>query len=255
MEYLKSEQNKEFIFLTLTTPNIKGEDLEEEIKTYNHAFQKLMQRKEVKNIVKGYVRKLEVTYDNERFITKEMYRIRKTYYDKRYLKAFDNNPNYDTYNPHFHVLIAVNKSYFKKSTQYIKHDRWLELWQQATENLSITQVHVQKLRENAGKEVSEIAKYSAKDSDYLINESVFETFYKALKGKRIIVFSGVFKVASKLFDDGELDKYKEKDAIEYIYAIMYSWGMGQYVEQEKRELTSEERKLLNGQLIEDKEIE
>ncbi len=255
MKYLQAEQNKEFIFLTLTTPNVEAKDLESEIKKYNHAFQKLMQRKEVKNIVKGYIRKLEVTYDNERFITKKMYKRRKAYYDKRGLKAFDNNPNYDTYNPHSHVLIAVNKSYFNKPDQYIKHDRWLDLWQQVTDNPNITQVHVQKVRENKNKEVSEIAKYSAKDSDYLINENVFETFYKALKGKRLIVFSGVFKVASKLFDEGELDKYKEEDTIEYIYALMYSWGMGKYVEQERRKLTDEEYKELNKKLIDELEVE
>lgn len=32
------------------------------------------------------------------------------------------------YNPHFHVLIAVNKSYFNKPNQYIKQARWLKLW-------------------------------------------------------------------------------------------------------------------------------
>lgn len=65
MEHLRCEENKEFIFLTLTTPNVKGDSLEEEIKKYNKAFKKLMERKEVKNIVKGYIRKLEVTYQKK----------------------------------------------------------------------------------------------------------------------------------------------------------------------------------------------
>ena len=34
------------------------------------------------------------------------------------------------------------------------------------------------------KEVYELAKYSAKDTDYLINREVFTVFYKALKGKQ-----------------------------------------------------------------------
>src|SRR5699024_4642202 len=66
MAYLKQEENKEFIFLTLTAPNVQAEDLEKEIKHYNHAFQKLVKRKEVKAVVKGYARKLEITYNDER---------------------------------------------------------------------------------------------------------------------------------------------------------------------------------------------
>ena len=54
MENLRKEENKEFIFLTLTTPNVKGSELDSSIKSYNKAFKKLMERKEVKNIVKGY---------------------------------------------------------------------------------------------------------------------------------------------------------------------------------------------------------
>src|SRR5699024_4646643 len=63
MAYLKIEKKKEFIFLTLTAPNVPAEELNDEIKHYNHSFKKLMERKEVKNIVKGYARKLEITYN------------------------------------------------------------------------------------------------------------------------------------------------------------------------------------------------
>ena len=96
MEHLKKEGNKEFIFLTLTAPNVKGDKLEEEIRKYNKSFDKLMKRNEVKNIVKGYIRKLEVTYNSDM-----------------------SSKSYDTYHPHFHVVIAVNKTYFKKSDLYI----------------------------------------------------------------------------------------------------------------------------------------
>ncbi len=182
MAYLKLEKKKEFIFLTLTAPNVPAEELNDEIKHYNHSFKKLMERKEVKKVVKGYARKLEITYNKER----------------------------DDYHPHFHVLITVNKSYFTDKDYYINRDRWLELWQQVTKNSLITQVDVRKVRNTKDDKVYEIAKYSAKDSDYLINEDVFEVFYKALKGKRLIVYSGLFKEAMKLFKDGKLDEYKKK---------------------------------------------
>ncbi|MDO7865197.1 protein rep [Brochothrix thermosphacta] len=227
MAYLKQEEKKEFIFLTLTAPNVSAEELNEEIKHYNHSFKKLMERKEVKSIVKGYARKLEITYNEER----------------------------DDYHPHFHVLIAVNKSYFTDTKQYISRDRWLELWQQVTKNPSITQVDVRKVRNGRDDKVYEIAKYSAKDSDYLQNQKVFETFYKALKGKRLIVFSGLFKEAMTKFKNGELDAYKEKDVTKYVYAIMYNWGDKKYLELEKRLLTDDELKEINGQLIDEKDVD
>lgn len=227
MEYIKKEHKKEFIFLTLTAPNVKAAELEEEIKLYNQAFQRLMQRTEVKKIAKGYVRKLEVTYNQDR----------------------------DDYHPHFHIMVAVNKSYFTDKNYYINRDRWLELWQEATDNPAITQVDVRKVKQNNKKEVAEIAKYSAKDSDYLVSEEVFSVFYKALKGKRLIVQSGLFKESMKLWKAGELDKYKEKDMTKYVYALLYDWGMKQYVLAEQRELTEEEKKELNSKFFDEKDID
>ena len=232
MEHLKKEWNKEFIFLTLTAPNVKGDKLEEEIRKYNKSFDKLMKRNEVKNIVKGYIRKLEVTYNSDM-----------------------SSKSYDTYHPHFHVVIAVNKTYFKKSDLYINQQRWLELWQEATGDSSITQVDVRKSRANNLKEVYELAKYSAKDSDYLISRPVFETFYKALKGKRFIVYGGLFSEANIMYENGELDCYKVRDEIEYVYMMCYQWKQREYENTKIRELTPEEKKQFNKNLVDVIEID
>src|SRR5699024_7228655 len=227
MSYLKQEEKKEFIFLTLTAPNVPADELNDEIKHYNQSSQRLMQSKEVKIVVKGSARKLGISYNEER----------------------------DDYHPHFPVLIAVNKSYFNNSWSYIKRDRWLELWQQVTKNPLITQVDVRKVRSLKENRIFEIAKYSTKDSDYLQNQKVFEVFYKALKGKRLIVFSGLFKEAMTKFKNGELDEYKEKDLTKYVYAIMYTWGGRDYLEMEKRYLTDEELEEINGKFIDEKEVD
>src|SRR5699024_11125052 len=95
MAYLKQEEKKECIFLKLTAPSVRADEMNYENKHYNQSFQRLMQRKEVKQIVKGYARKLEITDNEER----------------------------DDYRPHFHVLNAVNKIYFNQATQYISRDR------------------------------------------------------------------------------------------------------------------------------------
>lgn len=231
MEHLRKEENKEFIFLTLTVPNVKAEALESSIKKYNKSFKKLMERKEVKQIIKGYIRKLEVTYNSDK-----------------------TSNAYDTYHPHFHVVIAIDKSYFT-SRNYIKHDRWLNLWREATGDHTITQVDVRKAKINDYKEVYELAKYSAKDTDYLINREVFTTFYKALKGKQVLVFSGLFKDAHKMYQNGELDMYKQVDTIEYAYMLNYNWLKNKYDNSEIRELTAEEKQKYNKNLIEDIEVD
>ena len=228
MQYLREEENKDFVFLTLTAPNVKGEELDDEIKHYNQSFQRLMQRKEVKNAVRGYVRKLEVTYNKER----------------------------DDYHPHFHVILVVDKQYFNNKKQYIKRDRWLELWQKSTKNNLITQVDVRKVKATDNKkEVSEIAKYSAKDSDYLEDEKVFDTFYKSLSGKRLIVYSGLFKDASKLYENKELEKYKELDPTQYIYQIFYHWGRQDYIQTEKKLMTDEMQKEVNNKMLDGDDFE
>ncbi|MGV3196755.1 protein rep, partial [Staphylococcus rostri] len=213
MQYIKQQENKEFIFLTLTTPNVMSDELENEIKRYNNSFRKLIKRKKVGSVIKGYVRKLEITYNKKR----------------------------DDYNPHFHVLIAVNKSYFTDKRYYISQQEWLDLWRDVTGISEITQVQVQKIRQNNNKELYEMAKYSGKDSDYLINQKVFDAFYKSLKGKQVLVYSGLFKEAKKKLKNGDLDYLKEIDPTEYIYQIFYIWKQKEYLASELYDLTEQEK--------------
>ncbi|MDK7130058.1 protein rep, partial [Streptococcus agalactiae] len=79
--------------------------------------------------------------------------------------------------------------YFTDKRYYISQKEWLEMWRDVTGNSEITQVHIQKVKRNNNKELYEMAKYSGKDNDYLINQKVFDAFYKALKGKQVLVYS------------------------------------------------------------------
>ncbi len=227
MQYIKQQEKKEFIFLTFTTPNVMSDELENEIKRYNNSFRKLIKRKKVGSVIKGYVRKLEITYNKKR----------------------------DDYNPHFHVLIAVNKSYFTDKRYYISQQEWLDLWRDVTGISEITQVQVQKIRQNNNKELYEMAKYSGKDSDYLINQKVFDAFYKSLKGKQVLVYSGLFKEAKKKLKNGDLDYLKEIDPTEYIYQIFYIWKQKEYLASELYDLTEQEKREINHKMIDEIEEE
>lgn len=151
--------------------------------------------------------------------------------------------------------MAVNKSYFTDKT-YIKQSKWLEMWRDVMDCPEITQVDVRKVKKSeSSKEVQELAKYSAKDSDLCVSQNVFDVFYKALRGRQIITYNGLFKDAHKLYKDKKLDKYKYIDNTEYAYYLIYRWGKGKYAETERRELTEDELKKFNKQLIDEMDID
>lgn len=84
------EKKRKFIFLTLTVPNVSEDALDDKIREMNHAFQKMVKRTSFEKAVKGYVKKLELTY----------------------------NKKTDSYHPHFHVLLSVSAGYFSNMKQY-----------------------------------------------------------------------------------------------------------------------------------------
>lgn len=221
-DWIHNVHKKKFIFMTLTVPNVSGDMLNDEIKSINEAFKLLFKYDELKRIAKGFVRKLEVTYNADR----------------------------DDYHPHLHVMIAVNANYFK-SKDYLSRERVLELWKRAKKDNSITQVDVRAIKPtNEGSyidSVLEVAKYTAKDADLLASQDVFDVFYKALKGKRLLGFGGLYKEAKDLYAKGELDSFKQINDIEYFYRLIYDWSFesSEYQNRKYVELTDEEFEKIN----------
>lgn len=226
MQAIKEEVNYEFLFLTLTVPNVPAEKLDDEIREMSKAYNHLSKLKRFKQIAKGYIRKLEVTYNKDR----------------------------DDYHPHFHILIAVNRSYFN-SRYYIKQSEWLEMWREVTGKVGIDEngkdeivaLDVRKVKTGENETAYlEMAKYSAKDSDLNISQEVFDGFYKALKGKRLITYSGVFKEYAKKYDDKKLEDYKELDKNIYTLFIRATWNSKFLSYEEDYQLLTDELKLAYG---------
>ena len=226
MDYIEKEHGKAFIFVTLTAPNVKGENLKGEITRYNNAFKKLVERNEVAKINQGYIRKLEITYNADR----------------------------DDYHPHFHCIFAVNKSYFTDRT-YVKQEKWLDLWREVMKDPTITQVDVRRVKRSGtdgrDKAINEVAKYAAKDSDYGISQAVFDVFYRALKGRQVLTFNGLFTQANKKYKAGELDNYKTVDDTEYVWMLLYCWGGSKYLEKRRREISEEEYQELKKEAVDE----
>lgn len=100
-----------------------------------------------------------------------------------------------------------------------------------------------------------MAKYSGENSDYLSSQKVFDAYYRALKGKQVLVYSCLFKEARKLLKNGDLDYLKEVDPTEYIYQIFYIWAKKEYLASELYDLTEQEKKSINNQTINEIEEE
>ena len=212
MKKLIADNQYGFLFLTLTAPNVPGEELEKEIKDYVSSFKRFTNLKEFQKINIGYIRKLEVTYNKEK----------------------------NTYHPHYHILICVNKSYFT-SRDYIKHEKWLDMWRLSKRDNNIENVHVRKVKDSDEDNVyAEISKYTSKDSDYIKGKKVFGFFYDALKGRQVITYNKIFKELAKKYDNGELDYLKDIDETKYVYRVIYKWYQDHYEELSITELTDKE---------------
>lgn len=212
-------ENKKFLFITLTIPNVKGDHLSSAITDFNKSFKRLVELKEIRGINKGFIRKLEVTYNQER----------------------------KDYHPHFHVIMAVNSSYFT-SRDYLKKRRLLELWQNSARNPNITQVDIKPVRMGSIYEVMEMATYSAKQGDLLSNQAIFDTFYKSLKGRQLLTYNGIFKDYKKKLENSEInvDEILELKALQEkaVTEIIYKWEQEEkrYSEAQEKELQEHEQK-------------
>lgn len=210
----------EFIFLTLTVKNCAPEDLGDTMDLMFNAWHKMFMRKPIKNAFKGYFRALEVTHNTD--IT---------------------SPSYDTYHPHFHVILAVRKGYFT-GKEYLKQSEIKDIWKSCLGVDYDPIIDVRRFRTKNNKErsksLAEAAKYTVKDSDYLI-ENDFELskasvyiLALALKRRRLISFGGVLKEIHKALNlddplDGDLintdNEQEDLQNLDYIIET-FRWGVG-----------------------------
>jgi plasmid rolling circle replication initiator protein Rep len=181
-----------FLHLVLTVPNSYAIDLRETVSFMNSCSSRLFRMKELQKAFKGIARFTEVSYN-------------------AHLQ------HGASFHPHFHCLIAVNKSYFT-SRDYIsiKHIKkwWSVIWRCRDMNLKritddfiknfnlldsdLLQVHITKADEGA---LPEIAKYALKPLDISLTEKhragVLQILYQSLHGKRLVQTYGIIKQTLK----------------------------------------------------------
>lgn len=209
-----------YIFLTLTLKNCTSNELEKNINLLSNSFRKMFNKSEkVKSICKGYFRAIEVTY----------------------------NKKENTYHPHIHCIIVVDKYYFsKRNRNYITIEEWQLIWQHYLKVDYLPICDVRKVKGMNYKAVAEVSKYTVKSKDIIIynkNKTVNEkltddnifNLHFALKSKRLVSFGGIFKEYHKKLnledmnkDDVDLIKVDVDDNDELLNYIIikYGWNVG-----------------------------
>ena len=209
-----------YLFLTLTVRNCSGEELSGTLDLMMGAWQRLSQRKQFKAAVKGWYRGLEVTHNTDR-----------------------NSPFFDTFHPHFHCVLAVNKSYFT-SRNYVKQDEWKELWKKSLRADYDPVVDVRRVKGCTAKAVAEAAKYSTKEEDYIVptdwelTVSTVRTLDAALDQRKLVAYGGVMKQLHKQLnlddeENGDLINVDSEDSTaaptERVESYFWNTGYRQYV--------------------------
>jgi plasmid rolling circle replication initiator protein Rep len=229
-----------YLHLRLSAKRVQAGELAGRIDDLLKGWDRFMKSKAIATPVKGWFRALEVTHDPQLTIQPWMYKKAKAYYKARGLKVGDLNPQYDTYNPHFHVLIAVNPSYFK-SADYLSQAAMTELWRRSMRLDYDPVIHVERVKGNTAKAVAELSKYSVKDADYIVPEDwdltvdAVRTLDAALERRRLVAYGGVMREwhhKLHLSDEGADvhigDEGAASDAGDNVLTFRWNVGFNQY---------------------------
>ena len=207
---IQEKQKVATLFLTLTVSNPDVKDLKSTIAKMNKSFNEMTRTKAFNNAVLGYFKSIEILGDK--------------------------TPKGQAH-PHFHILLVVKESYFKKS-DYINQKEFLQMWRDATRNQNITQVDVRRIKSknenfsDIDSAIIETVKYSVKHSDLCkrTNED-FYYLYTQTKNLRFISAGGILKDHLNLIKiDEDLINLKRENELLWIEIcrLIYTWQNGDY---------------------------
>jgi plasmid rolling circle replication initiator protein Rep len=200
-ELLATYPRVEFIFLTLTVRNIPIGELRETLGIMTRAWKRLSERRQFSGL--GFVRSLEVTHS-----TSEA----------------------GNAHPHFHCLIAVDRTYFI-GRNYIKQDKWRELWRDCLRADYLPQVNVKKVRPKKGIDdpvqaltagLIETVKYETKPDDLASDRDWLIELTRQTHKTRAIAVGGIFR--EFLNEEEPEDLISEDDSTEHSDVIVvFDW--------------------------------
>ena len=215
---MERQDGTRFIFLTLTVRNVKGEELEGELKRLNDGWTYMTAKsrtfapaKRLKESLLGYLKAIEITYNRKQ----------------------------DTYHPHIHAILEVQQSYFQ-SKNYIGRRAWAGLWAQAIKADYMPSVDVKAI-DSTSRAVAEVSKYPVKmDSVLKLRNKakaveVLAVIHNATHNRRLLTFGGdMAKVKRQLaLDDIEngdlLHVETENETLNVVAQVLFKYKVGRGV--------------------------
>lgn len=203
----KNHNGVAFLFLTLTIRNPKLTELRDHITLLSQSFVRLKRQKAFQKAILGYVRAIEFMGDH--------------------------TPSGQAH-PHYHCLLVVRKSYFKKA-DYITHEEWVNMWQKALKVDYKPTVRIQrvkpKVKLSADNKLSEersaileVVKYSVSFSDMnKLSDKELKELFKQTRGVRQYDFGGEVKDA-----EPSKEEQFDPDLWEKIREVIFQWKEGRY---------------------------
>ena len=191
------EKNYKFkyLFLTLTLKNTP--DLSKGIDDILKSFKNLQDTARYRNVVKGFIRTLEITYNKE---SKE-------------------------WHPHLHVILAVDEDYFTNSELYTSREIWAEIWKKSAKIEYYPQCDIRKIdekeRENA---IAEISKYMVKPIDLDISaetEKIYTSLLESTFGRRLTSTGGAYRKEFKRIQEKSDITEQDIEDTEVLYTYEY----------------------------------
>ena len=209
----------QLIFLTLTVKNCSGEELDATIDAMFDGWRRLTEHRRVRSHIAGWFRALEVTYNAET----------------------------DSYHPHFHAILAVDKSYFFNSAAYLHTHDWVHIWRVSCridyEPVCDVRAVRKQSSERRHKHVAELAKYTVKDADIIhedaeVTKRVVDVLGTALRNRRLHAYGGLLKIIAKRLKAeepgaGDLihiddDAQIREDVAEALTVYKWDFGLANY---------------------------
>lgn len=199
-----------YMMVTLTLRNCSGAELSRTLDTIIEGFGRLTKRKPIMTAWRGWYRGVEVTH----------------------------NIDTDTYHPHIHALVAVNKSYYTSRT-YITQAQLTQMWRECCRLDYDPIIDVRKCYNQTVHAVSEVAKYTTKvsdivcwdDWDYTVD--TLRLLDAAFARRRFAAFGGLLKQLHKQLnlddvEDGDLVNVGDgdEDSPEQRGEWLYWWHTG-----------------------------
>ena len=196
-----------YLHLVVTIPSPKDGQLRPTLQQLTKAFGRLMHSPRLRGLIGGYVRTVEIT---------------------RTARGW---------HPHIHALLRVEESYFR-SALYVHHAEWLELWRDAFNDSTITNVHISSVMDNEiHSSIMEISKYISKPAELLeLSLKQLSEYLAAVKGLRLWSSGGCLKIVEQEPEsDSDLIHAADSEPVDacpvcgaHLQPIDWEWQNGIY---------------------------